>query len=371
MGHRWSWSRRLLLVAASPLLLAFIAESALRLALPRSAWDYRDSNEDWQTDARLGWVERPGLDDEGFRTNADGIAPGTAQRSRRDGVTRILFVGDSTVVGRFAPPAATVTAQLQQRLTSRGRTLEVLNAGVEAYSTDQVLLRMEQLLPLYHPDVVVYGFSEDDLEGNDAAQLAGMNKPRFTLASDGSVVPQPFTASPRVPRQRSGPRLWIQYSGLYRYLHARIANLRAKLGHWDGSNLVTGEALQPRVLEKLDWPLFQALLVRMRQVSAQAGAHFVFYGHPALEEVWDPTIDGLLRRLHLPREQYDARALERRLRQVAQQSATSFVPFVDAFLARRSEGPFHMLPFDPSCNAAGYGVEADLLAAFLIEQHWL
>lgn len=367
---------RLLAVGVSSLLALLVLEGAIRLFVPEAQWKYRDASMDWQPDARLGWVVRPNLDvttrsEQGeairFRTNPDGLTPWTARRGREPGVVRILIVGDSTVVGRAVPSEATVHAALQRLLARGGRRVEVLNAGVEGYSTDQALLRMQQLLPLYRPDVVLYGLCENDFGGNAVGEAYGVAKPRFALADGGlRLIPPPADAR-RVEIQsfNRGPRSWIQHAAVYRIVRPRLMVLRARLGGWENRNLIglpLGIYSDPREMEALDWPLLAALLREMRDVSARHGAAFLFYAHPAIAEVWDPYIRDVETQAGLAPGRYDRFALQKRLQATARAESVAFCPLIERFLAESGRGPFHLLPRDPHCNPVGYQVTAEGLA---------
>ena len=371
---------RLLAIGVSSLLALLVLEVAIRLFVPESQWRYRDASMDWQPDPRLGWVLRPNLDvstrsEQGetirFRTNPDGLTPWTARRDREPGVLRILIVGDSTVVGRAVPPEATLQAALQRLLARRGRRVEVLNGGVEGYSTDQVLLRMEQLLPLYRPDVVLYGLCENDFGGNAVGEAYGVAKPRFVVEDDGRPTLIPAPADGRraeIQAFSSGPRSWLQRAAAYRIVRPRLMVLRARFGGWESRNLIglpQGIYSDLREMDALDWRLLAALLREMRDVSARHGARFLFYSHPAIAEVWDPYIRNVEAQAGLAPGRYDRFALQKRLQAVARTESVSYCPLIERFLANARRGPFHLLPRDPHCNPAGYQVTAEGLAECL------
>jgi hypothetical protein len=273
------------------------------------------------------------------------------------------------------PPDRTVHADLERLLNgpSRryGKRVEVLNAGVEGYSTDQELLLMRRLIPLYHPDIVSYALCDNDFGGNESREAYGLPKPRFVLAADGALnlVPAPGTMPSRTESSGGGPRQWLQRSALYRLLQPRLLVLRARLGGWQERNLL-GLAPDlyyvPERLEAIDWKLFTALLAAMDASASQGGARFFFYSHPAIAEVWDPYIRDTERKLRLPPGRYDRFALERRLASTAARTGIPYCPLIATFRANAARGPFHLLPRDPHCNPVGYEVTAEALARFLV-----
>jgi lysophospholipase L1-like esterase len=371
-------------VVLSLLFCALVAEAFVRVCLPRSVSDFRDASTDWQPDARLGWVQKPNLDlatpEEGgwvlhFRTNADGLTPATATREKPPGVVRVMIFGDSTAVGRSVPPDQTINAQLERTLQAAGVRAEVLNAGVEGYSTDQELLRMEELLPVYSPDIALLVVCENDFSGNTMNRAQGLNKPIFRLSEDGSLqetAPAPNDAI--LDTAHSGVRKWLRYSALYRAVAPRLKVIRARFSPLEERGLLgllPELYYRPEARDQIDWKLFAAFLRRMNQSCGSQGVKFIFYAHPSLAEVWDPFIEETVRAKGLKPGQYDRFALEKRLREVSQATATDLCPLIHYFARRQDRGPFHLLPSDPHCNPAGYQVTAEALSEHLLRRGYV
>lgn len=229
---------------------------------------------------------------------------------------------------------------------------------------------MRRLIPLYNPDIVAYALCDNDFGGNESREAYGLPKPRFVLAADGALtyVSPPGAMPSPTGSSGSGPRQWLQGSALYRLLQPRLLVLRARLGGWQGRNLL-GIAPDlyyvPERLEAIDWKLFTALLRAMDASARQGGARFFFYSHPAIAEVWDPYIRDTEKKLRLPPGRYDRFALERRLERTAAATGVPYCPLIETFRANAARGPFHLLPRDPHCNPVGYEVTAEALARFL------
>jgi lysophospholipase L1-like esterase len=362
-------------VLVSTLLSLLVLEIGVRLLVDPALWRYHDASLDWRPDPELGWVQKENLDvttrsEQGglvrFHTNADGVTPATARREKTPGVYRIMFFGDSTVVGRGVPQNKAIHAALQ----SLFRDAEVINAGVEGYSTDQVLLRMRRLVPLYKPDIVFYGLCDNDFGGNADRVAFGVPKPRFVLEGEALSYIPPERAAERIDEFVTGPRRWLQASALYRLVRPPIMVLRARFGNWEARNqigLAPDYYYDPAKLAAVDWKLFDALLREMAATARGNGASFLFYSHPALAEVWDPFIRDTEKRLGLKPGQYDRRALEKKLGEVSMETAIPYCPLIDDFLAQKKRGPFHLLPRDPHCNPEGYELTAEVLARCLLE----
>jgi lysophospholipase L1-like esterase len=363
----------LALAVASVLAVLGSAELAVRAFVPSARWSFEDGTGDWQIDDELGWVQQPNLDvstqtPQGlvrFRTNADGLTPPEAQRRKPAGALRIMVFGDSFTVGRFVPQDEIYTARLEGLLRERGIPADVVNAGVQGYSTDQVLLLMQRWVPAYRPDVVLYGSTLNDLGGNGLERANGQAKPRFALDAHGRLRGSPPRISSAIQPLGTGPRSWIQRSALYRLVQPALFRLRAR-GAGLNERVLLGDLqeiyVRRAVVDALDWPLYGALVARMREVAEREGARFLFFEHPEVAEVWPPYIAMIRESFGVPEEAYDAFAVQRHLEATAAERGLAFVPTIQAFRDVESRGPFHLLPVDPHLNAAGHERLAEVLA---------
>ncbi|SRR5258708_17357246 len=349
-------------------------EVAVRILLPGKYWEFRDATDDWQLDSRLGWTQRGNLnvstriDSEWieFKTNADGLLPPNAQYNKRTRHTaRILMLGDSTVVGRAVPEQSRVHHQLELALAKRGIPAEVMNAGVQGYSTDQELLRLEQLVPTYTPDIVIVAVCTNDFGQNYVDQASGINKPHFELQRNGGLRYFPPDPQTRISRLGTGLSATLQRSALYRAIQPALLRLRAQVGGWENRNmlgLASDVYYSREAFDKVGFELFEALLTRMHVSSASVGARFYFYLHPAVEEVWLPFIADSIRQAGIPPNRYDPYVYERKMREIASRNELRFIPQISEFRSRPNDGPFHLLPRDPHCNATCYKITAAILA---------
>ena len=88
---------------------------------------------------------------------------------------RILSLGDSHTEGYEVRQDQTFSAVLERYLNSRGKTAEVIDAGVSGFSTAEELVFLENEGIKYQPDVVVLGFFANDFEDNLKAGLFGLD----------------------------------------------------------------------------------------------------------------------------------------------------------------------------------------------------
>ena len=378
MSARGELRRSLALAVGALVVLAVVLELATRALVPDGYWRHRDATADWQLDPEIGWVNRPNLDAESrdldrvlrYRTNPDGLAPAEARCERKRGTLRIMVFGDSMVVGRSLPQEETYTVRLEARLRERGLEAEVINAGVQGYSTDQALLLLERLVPLYRPDVILFGSTSNDFGGIEVSNASGQAKPRFLRIGDALHLVPPQIADEIRP-SGSGARAWIQRSAFYRALQPRIFTLRARFSSWQQRSLM-GLMLEvysdPAALEQIDWPLFSALVERMQRSSKAAGARFFLFSHPELAEVWPPYIEKIRQELGPQILRYEPLAVQRRAELAAREVGVEFIPVAPRFREQTARGPFHLIPYDGHLNAAGHQLLAEVLADALLDR---
>jgi hypothetical protein len=127
----------------------------------------------------------------------------------------ILAVGASTVFGSQVSDHETWPALLESELK-----IPVLNGGVFAYGFDQVILRLEQLLPERHPSQVILGIHPDNLNQVTMSQKYG-KKPYFEVADNKLVLrntPVPPTKKELAPYQAI-----LGYSYLSHYILSKLS----------------------------------------------------------------------------------------------------------------------------------------------------
>ncbi|MEO0660437.1 MAG: hypothetical protein AAFZ87_02765, partial [Planctomycetota bacterium] len=163
-------------------------------------------------DATLGWRGIPNstienstpefdveieLDDLGLRDDFRGEeALEVALHPER---TRVLFLGDSFVGGYTVRREHLFVDVLEEAWRNEGREIEIVNAGLQGYSTDQQLLWLREHGAKFDPDLVVLFPYENDIWWNGRGDYVGEPKPRFD--ADGELDPGPL-AEP-------APRSWF------------------------------------------------------------------------------------------------------------------------------------------------------------------
>jgi len=206
---RRGW-REAALVAASLLVAGAAAEGVARLLWKEEIPQRRPLPPEWRDLANVnGLFEMARANVRGlvggalFETNSAGFrGPERALRKPR-GVFRIAVIGDSFAMGSGVTQEETYADRLERALAAarQQRRFEVLNFGLGGLNASAVVDRLLRLGLRYDPDLIVYGYTLNDIEG-----------PSYRRSVDFSFVdPSRFARSPL--------RLW-------RLLGPRFASLR-------------------------------------------------------------------------------------------------------------------------------------------------
>lgn len=165
----------LALALGSLLLLAVVGEVFLRLTWRELPWRVPKHttapDPDLPVLRTLNDVDHPNL--RGvyaglpFRTNSVGLRGPEYSPDPPDGVFRILVTGDSVTMGHGLEEEEAYPHLLEELLNERGsgRRVQVLNAGLTGANAEFAIGRLEHMIDVYHPHLVVYGFTVNDIEG--------------------------------------------------------------------------------------------------------------------------------------------------------------------------------------------------------------
>lgn len=151
----------------------------------------------FEYDRRMGWKNKP-LSEGPFTSPGAKIHVRINERGLRDrdysyekpaGVFRILVLGDSFTWGYGVEQTDIFTEKLEAQFGGR---VEVINAGVSGYGTDQELIFLAREGLRYRPDLILVALSQNDfLFDNKASQHGAYPKPYF-LFQNGKLVAQNY-----------------------------------------------------------------------------------------------------------------------------------------------------------------------------------
>lgn len=173
--------RNLALAVASTLVFGGVIEGVARFLEPPPVqkeeylwdWSERFKDGDFYT------LERG----EGYppseETNVDGLRDATRAVETREGLTRIVILGDSVTYGHGLDASQAFPQVLERNLRLEGRDVEVFNMGLPGWSTRQERIAYERIARKYKPDAVVLAVCLNDLA---ELQINLTKPPGFLLA---------------------------------------------------------------------------------------------------------------------------------------------------------------------------------------------
>jgi hypothetical protein len=95
--------------------------------------------------------------------NSLGFRDHEHERKKREGVYRILTIGDSISMGLMVDASEDIyTSVLERTLREKNRNVEVLNFGVAGYNTQQEVATLIEKGLDYHPDLVLLQYCLND-----------------------------------------------------------------------------------------------------------------------------------------------------------------------------------------------------------------
>jgi lysophospholipase L1-like esterase len=323
--------RELLLLAATLLALLGLGEAVARLVWEDPSRPARPIPPEWQglpNVSGLWALAKPnvrGLASGAlFETNSAGFRGGERTLAKPPGVFRIAIVGDSIAMGMGVVEAETYAARLERALSEAhpDRRFEVMNFGLSGLNAYAVVDRLQRLALPYDPDLVVYGYTLNDIEG-----------PAYRRSVDFTFID---------PRTWAGSPVY-----LVRVLGPRLASLRELL--WAPRGSYSFELDDNYFHNPEAWQAVEDALDRVRDLAHERGICAVVFVHARL--YW-------LSWLHPYHRHYEI---------VMQAARARGLAAIEAFPAFRGESAQSLWigPLDPHPNARGHEILAGALFAGL------
>ncbi len=256
-----------------------------------------------------------------FETNRAGLRGPFRRPKKPQGVARVVIAGDSFAMASGVLYANAYASRLEALYRERGQRVQVINVGLAGLNANAVVTRFINTGLPYEPDVGIYGFTLDDILGDDYIHSADA---RFTNAN-------PMADSRWHLVRLLGPRLW----SLYELLTSPVGSYSHELDENLFGNLKVTEALAGD-------------FVRMREAIEARGGCGVVFIHPHL---W------ALHGLHPHVRHYEA------VQAIAEASGLVAIPshryFTSDLVGRAPD--YWINRSDPHPNAAGHAILARAL----------
>jgi len=276
---------RSILRVLPPLLLGLAVGGVGLEILARVAWE-----DAWRDPAKETNPEGlPVLSDDVFvlaRPNARGLNRGVPYRSNSrgfrgpeygpepaPGTFRIVVTGDSTTMGAGVREEDRYSDQLERMLNAEAsdRRYEIVNVGLSGQNAAQDASRLEMALDGYRTQMIVYGFSPNDIEGPDFESRTGGLAPPDQARRRWALIAEYDTS----------PSYFWRFLGAWRIAHATSGDDRAQEFVY---NFTHNDAAWSHFLEGLD---HFARIGREHGVCAHVLIHPYFddfdASHPLLE----------------------------------------------------------------------------------------
>ncbi len=334
------------------------------------------------------------------------------------GALRILSLADSFGEALQVDLEVTYHKQLEGLLAdSLDRPVEVINAGVGGWGTDQEAIFYVAEGFRYSPDLVLLSFFiRNDAVNNygplEIARNGGrQQKEFFTLSPEGRLIPPPVEAevetetatAPSFQAGQAGPqlsapeqappllpladRLW-RFSALYRFVGPYLRNIPPVLQRLGPTGLLGGEAViradhpatpipffvyqsPPDEQFEAAWALTEAIISRLRVEVESRGSKLVVVFIAAPEQVypreWEQTMAA---HPAMAEQSWNLEGPNRRLNDFLASEGIAHLDLLPIFrqAARRPDAPPLHFQHDQHWTEAGHRLAAEAIHRFLQQE---
>ncbi len=222
--------------------------------------------------------------------NAQGLRDRDFDVPKPAGTERILVLGDSFTWGVGLDVHETIPKRLESLLAEAGRRVEVVNAAEPGHNTVEELLRLEEMGPLYAPDLVLLIYNLNDVEYSpELAPRNGGEQPPPEDAAVPVVEIDPDEEITRYSRNAGLRGLVLELerrSVLVRLLVPRLGMLLRRIGLLDSVELSWVEKIyQGFTEENPGWSESRRALDGIAEYCREAGCAFLVAVYPLLVEL--------------------------------------------------------------------------------------
>ncbi len=344
------------------------------------------------------------------RINARGLRDREIGYDNPTGAVRILSLADSFGEALQVNLEETYHKQLETLLAkSLGRPVEVINAAVGGWGTDQEAIFYVAEGFRYEPDIVLLAFfiRNDAVNSYGPLEIArnggSQQKEFFSLSPQGELIPppvqeKPVTATaagpdfhPERANDEKGPpllpvsdALW-RTSALYRFMTPYLRDVPALLQSLGPSGILGGEAVvraqHPAVPipfliyqfpsdERFEaaWRLTEAIITRLRVEVEQRGSKLVVVIVGAPEQLDSSQLEMIF--AGQPQLNWDVDAPNQRLGGYLSAQEIAYLDLLPIFrqAAGRPNAPLLHFRHDQHWTPAGHRLAATAIAEFLLAE---
>lgn len=273
----------LLSILISLLLGLAVLEAGLRLigkGPQRSILEF-DSKLGWKKSANASLHRKWPDSAVTLRTNQYGLNDDkTDSTAKPAGDFRVIALGDSFTQGFTVDRKDLFVDLLESWWQAEGRKVDVVNAGCEAYSTDQEVVWLLENGEAWKPDVVLLFAYENDLAWNGEPRYINRDTPKPLFRADGTLE-SGVLADPGPKPWTDNLALCLLFSGLRKdpavekYLFQPAGGTRPVLKEW-GAVLVEQPDFMANALARTE-----GALLALKKKCAELGARVILVPIPS------------------------------------------------------------------------------------------
>lgn len=354
----------IILLSLSTSLCLVVVEVGLRLFYPQNlslSYQTRDGLRILRPNHRgvFRGVETTEL----YQTNSFGMRDREHSIEKPSHVYRILVLGDSFMEALQVPYEQSFPYLLGKRLKEiDNKDVEVINAAVSGWGTDQELTYLERLGSQLEPDLILIAMTlTNDLNDNLAEE--------FHTFDDGILRARPAQQIPP-----SAYRIWQMkallgaHSHFYQLIRLWWHSRGIELGGQQLSAQVAA-LLKPLPSDRIDrgWQLTFALLRRIRDVGQTVRAKTAIVLIPISLQVNPAGLDEFLEQHQLSRASVELDRPQRLMKAFGEQEKIEVIDLLPAFRRRDSPcGPELVLKRDGHWTTCGHEVAVQSVTEALV-----
>lgn len=351
----------------------------------------------WEPARGFGWLHPPGARGRWFdeygefsvdvAINSHGLRDVEHDEAKPPGVFRILVLGDSYMEGIQVELEKTFPRVLERELAAR--RVEVINASVADWGTDNQLVYFRERGRRYSPDLVLLAFTTANDVRNNSVELNRRvpsplpAKPTFTLSASGELE---FHEMPALPPPPPSPPWW-RASRAATFFERRLGFTQPVVvelppAATPASGQPAATPLPPVSRLPTDmlvysptpaaevtraWAVTKALVLELEREVKASGAAFAMVLVSGPWAHYDDYWKLMTMYDHTARASWDPRRPNREMAAFAGERSIAALDLFDAMEARKHEERLYFR-YDPHFTAAGHREAAVATARFLVDE---
>ncbi len=356
-----TWRRTLLtslLFVGAVFIALLVGEGIVRIVYPQELgnWTYTRDGLTLHLSSMTQFSHRFG---HLIKTNSAGMRDYDHSLEKSPGVYRILVLGDSFMEANQVKLEDAFVSLLERQLESvTGRSIEVINASVSGWGTDDEFTYLVREGIKYHPDLVLVGMTlHNDIQDNLDEEFHA-----FSNGHLSEKVRQDISSGDLVLLQVK--ELLASHSHLYQVL------LRAKRFSWvqqAGNRLSTHVASllkkEPTPEIVRGWDMTGQLFKKMKSESEKVGASLAVFLIPLWVQVSDERLRAFLNEHQLSLEQVRLDQPQLQMKAMGQEEQVEIIDLLADFKRWEKEHPHELYLIDDGhWTAEGHRLAASIIS---------